>query len=164
MKATVLLVLLATAAGVPTARACRYCQQAADPVEVMRFQGQGRNAGSFPPDDSLNSFANGAPATPATAAAPVVTRAADLPPTPPAATATVPISRPTASTTRLPAAAVTTLPPVPPSVAPTAAAAVVSATPARSMRWADFGLLGLLGAGGFFAWRTRGTTRPAATA
>ena len=82
MKAAVLVTLFATAGAVPAARACRYCQQAADPVEVMRFQGQGRNAGSFPLDDSLNNFANGAPATPATAAAPVVTRAAELPPHP----------------------------------------------------------------------------------
>ena len=139
MKAAALLTLLASvtvAAVVPSARACKYCQQAADPVEVMRFQGQGRNAGSFPMDDSLNNLGNGAPTPVATPAA-IVTRAAELP--------------------RAAVVAAVVPAPVAPSKAPPTAE---SPRPRpTSVRWADFGLLGLVGAGGLFAWRTRGSAR-----
>ena len=150
MKAAVLLALLAAAAVVPAARACRYCQQAADPVEVMRFQGQGRNAGSFPVDDSLNNFGNGAPAAPVAAPttapdpATLVTNAAALPARPPVVVPAAPVA------------------PAPVVVVSQPPIAVVSPPrPVTSVRWADFGLLGLMGAGGLFAWRTR-AARPVA--
>lgn len=151
MKVAVSLALLTAAAAtvVPAARACRYCQQAADPVEVMRFQGQGRNAGSFPVDDSLNNLGNGAPAAPPVAA---------------------PATAPDPATLVTSATALSARPPVmifPVAPAPVAfisqppTAVVSPPRPVASVRWADFGLLGLMGAGGWFAWRTR-SARPVA--
>ena len=99
-------------------------------------------SGGFPLDAAVNQFQP--PAASAVLAAPpnaasVATNAADL-----------------SATTRLPVAA--TLRRVPPPVAPAAKSSppAPAAPDTRAAdRWANGGLLGLLGLAGFFGWRTR---------
>lgn len=183
-KAAALLAVAAStgwvATVVPAARACRYCEQAAG-LEAPRFMREGRPGGSFPLDGSLNRYASDPVSAPAAAALPPAAEPKTAPPDP-AAVATnanalplvQPPVAPAATTAPVPVSLPTTFAPTPKSAAAVAVAPAVtnapsaatsSTKPAVAARWADFGLLGLLGVGGFFAWRTRAVTpRPAATA
>ena len=140
--------LLLLAAG-PAGRACQYCQMAAvgDP-EAARLAAQ-IHGESFPLEGIITRYAPAAPAAnlsaPPTAAS-VATKASDLP--------TTVIRR---ATPPLPPAAV---PPVPPVPAPMLRATSLPDATAGSTHWADAGLLGLVGIGGLFFWRTRRATAP----
>ena len=124
-----------------TARACQYCAMAANDPEMARLAAEMHaKSGGFPLAAAVDQFQP--PAASAVLAAPpaaasVATNAADL-----------------SATTRLPVAAARR---VPPPVAPAAKPAPpAAATDTRAAnRWANGGLLGLLGLAGFFGWRTR---------
>ncbi len=165
-----LFVSAALALAIADARACRYCELAADP-EAYRFMTERRPAGSFPPDSALGGYDGGAagstavtpPAPPA--AANLVTSADDLQkltahqtaapiaPAPPAASPAGP--------RRVP-------PPTPPTPAvsapPAVAAGMTNGGTFSSVRLADLGLAGIVGALLFFVWRTRRRAQPATVA
>lgn len=106
------------------------------------------HSGGFPLDGTISQFQSAVPAAILTAPpAPdsVVTNPADLPPMP----------------GRLHEAAI----PVAPVMVPVRAAAVPEVAgrpPGTPLRWADVGLLGLVGMGGWFYWRTRRVSAPVA--
>ena len=132
-----LLAALTLQASATAVRACQYCRMAADDPEMARLAAEMHaKTGGFPLDGAINKFQAAAPAATLTtppSTASVTTQAADLP------------------STRLPTAR-RVPPPSVPVVAPTVAKAPAKDT---TNRWANGGLLGLLGLAGFFGWRTR---------
>lgn len=138
-----LLAALALLLSATTTRACQYCRMAADDPEMARLAAEMHaRSGGFPLDTAINGFQPNAQSPVLTApppAASITTRAADLPTT----------ALPVAATHRLPPPAVAKSPlPAPPAANP-------SAPPSTANRWANGGLLGLLGLAGIFGWRTR---------
>ncbi len=135
-----LLVALAIQGSATVARACQYCALAANDPEMAKLAAEMHaKTGGFPLDGAIGKFqppAASATLTAAPLAASVATQAADL------------------ATTRLPAATTHRLPPPVPS-APAPVAAQVPMKNNASNRWANGGLLGLLGLAGVFGWRTR---------
>ena len=131
-----LLAALVLQAGATAARACQYCRLAATDPEMARLAAQMHaKEGGFPLDAALNKFQAAAPRAVLTAppsAASVATTTADLP-------------------TAVPRHV---LPP--PAVKKPMVAATAPASPRDAAnRWANGGLLGLVGLAGVFGWRTR---------
>ena len=134
-----LLAALAFQTSATVARACQYCALAANDPEMAKLAAEMHaKTGGFPLDGAIGKFQPTAPAATLTvppSMASVATQAADL-----------------ATTTRLPQAVTHRLPP------PAVASAPVVQMPAKgnaANRWANGGLLGLLGLAGVFGWRTR---------
>lgn len=139
-----LLAALVLQGSAAVGRACQYCRMAAEDPEMARLAAaMHAKSGGFPLDGAVSRFqAAAAPAalTTAPSAASVATSTADLPAALPRRV--------------LPPAAATTKPVVASSAA---TSAVSSPAPAKDTanRWANGGLLGLLGLAGVFGWRTR---------
>ncbi len=136
-----LLAALVFQASATAVRACQYCRLAATDPDMAKLAAQMHaKEGGFPLDAALNKFQAVAPAAVLTAPPPstsIATTTADLP-------------------TALPRHA---LPPtvaksLTPAPAPTVSSPVTGKDTAN--RWANGGLLGLMGLAGVFGWRTRG--------
>ncbi len=136
-----LLAALALQSSAAVVRACQYCALAANDPEMAKLAAEMHaKTGGFPLDGALGKFQPTVPSATLTAPPPtasVATRSADLGTT----------HLPTATTHRLP-----------PPVAASVPSAPVPAKDNAANRWANGGLLGLLGLAGVFGWRTRRST------
>lgn len=138
--------------GVFPGRACQYCRMAATDPEAAKMAAQ-LHAGGFPLDGTLSQFQPVAPS--ATLVGPpasgsVAMSASDLP-----VNSRLTSAKPMGT-------AVGNKPASPQLVTRVGADSSVAAPKPTARHWADVGLLGLLGAGGWFCWRTRRVSAPVA--